>query len=53
MTKAGVDELAEQLIRDGYVDNEADARLAALKIILALDDACAHPQTGGEPTDGV
>ena len=30
-----IDQLAEQLLRDGHVGNEADARLAAIYIILA------------------
>jgi hypothetical protein len=38
MAKVGIDELAERLIRNGSQDNEADARLAALTIILVLDD---------------
>jgi hypothetical protein len=32
-----IDDLAEQLVREGYLDNEADARLAAIKIILAAE----------------
>ncbi|HEY2299773.1 MAG TPA: hypothetical protein VGH43_18725 [Jatrophihabitans sp.] len=32
-----IDDLAEQLVREGYIDNEADARLAAIKIILAAE----------------
>jgi hypothetical protein len=52
MKRVGIGELAERLIRDGYVDNETDARLAALKIILALDDFCAatdHAATDHSP----
>ncbi|HEY2198292.1 MAG TPA: hypothetical protein VGH69_11455 [Mycobacterium sp.] len=32
-----IEELAQQLMREGYLDNEADARLAAIEIILAVE----------------
>lgn len=30
-----VETIAQRLMSDGYVDNEADARLAAIRILLA------------------
>jgi len=33
--RSRIDELAAHLLREGHVDNEADARLAAIHIILA------------------
>ena len=33
----GVNRIAAQLTRDGYVDNEVDARLAAIRIIRAVE----------------
>ncbi len=30
-----IDQLAQHLLREGHVDNDADARLAAVHIILA------------------
>ena len=35
--RSRIDELAEHLLREGHVDNEADARLAAIHLILAAD----------------
>ena len=33
-----VQEIAAQLMREGHVDNEADATMAAVKIVLATAD---------------
>lgn len=33
--RSRIDELAAHLLREGHVDNEADARLAAIHMILA------------------
>jgi hypothetical protein len=33
--RSRIDELAAHLLREGHVDNEADARLAAVHILLA------------------
>lgn len=40
----GIDELAHELIAQGYLDNDADARRAASKIVLAIEE-------GGEGDD--
>ena len=40
----GIDELAHELIAQGYLDNDADARRAASKIVLTIEE-------GGEDDD--
>ena len=35
--RSRIEELAEHMLREGHVDNEADARLAAMHILLASD----------------
>jgi hypothetical protein len=37
MEQFGIDELAHELIAQGYLDSEADARCAAFKIIFAVE----------------
>jgi hypothetical protein len=37
MSELGIEELADRLLREGYLDNERDARLAAIRIILTID----------------
>ncbi|HEY2197508.1 MAG TPA: hypothetical protein VGH69_07395 [Mycobacterium sp.] len=32
----------EQLIREGYADNEADARLLAIRLIVLADRVCGR-----------
>lgn len=39
-----IDQLAAHLLREGHVDNEADARLAAMHIILACEPADESPR---------
>jgi len=34
---AGIDEIAQRLLRAGHVDNEPDARLAAVLILLTSE----------------
>jgi hypothetical protein len=38
-----VEELAQHLLREGHVDNEADARLAAVHILVAKGTCSEHP----------
>lgn len=44
MTDA-IRELGHRLIRDGYVDNEPDALLAAIRIIAASSQAANEDRT--------
>ena len=39
--------IAQHLLREGFMDNEADARLAAIRILLAEDSMRRDP----EPAD--
>ena len=34
-----IEEIAQLLMRDNYLDNEADARLAAIQIIVASEQS--------------
>jgi hypothetical protein len=43
-----IDDLAARLIRQGYVDNEPDARLAAIRIILALERSAGSDEEGSD-----
>lgn len=42
--RSRIDQLAEHLLREGHVDNEADARLAAIHLLAA-----ASGMTADEP----
>jgi hypothetical protein len=44
MERFGIDELAQELITQGYLDNQADARRAASKIILAVEEGSDDDQ---------
>lgn len=37
-----VEALAQHLLQEGHVDNEADARLAAIQILLAQKERADH-----------
>ena len=37
MSEMTIEELASRLLREGSVDNEADARMAAVRIIVATE----------------
>ena len=41
-----IEVLAQELIRQGHLDNEADARLAAIKIILAAEQGLDGGEAG-------
>ena len=38
MERFGIDEVAYELISQGYLDNDADARRAASRIVLAIEE---------------
>jgi hypothetical protein len=44
-----IQELAERLLRDGYATNEPDARLAAVKILVAATTRSEHDRPAAEP----
>jgi hypothetical protein len=44
MTKVSIEQLANRLLREGSVDNEADARLAAVRMIIATERLAAEPE---------
>jgi hypothetical protein len=44
MKRFRIDELAHELIIQGYLDNDADARRAASKIILAIEEGSEDDQ---------
>jgi hypothetical protein len=44
-----IDRLARRLLDDGNVDDEVDARLAALKILLAAGAARSDPAESHDP----
>jgi len=39
-----LEKLAANLLRDGYVDNEPDARLAALRILVANEELVSQSE---------
>ena len=41
-----IERLAQELIRQGHLDNEADARLAAINIILAAEQGLDGSEGG-------
>lgn len=44
MSEMTIQELASRLLREGSVDNEADARMAAVRIIVATEHLATDPQ---------
>jgi hypothetical protein len=50
--KSRIDQLAVHLLREGHVDNEADARLAAVHIILACGRADESSRDNDNDNDG-
>jgi hypothetical protein len=44
-----IEELAQRLLREGHVDNDADARLAALHILLAVGAGRTTPKDRTRP----
>jgi hypothetical protein len=47
MSDPRLERLVETLVREGYLDNEMDARRAAMRILWAVDDRRGEPS---EPT---
>jgi hypothetical protein len=45
-------QLATQLLSEGYLDNEADAWLAARRILWVVDDLPGDPPLGAEALPG-
>ena len=48
MMTLGIDELARRLLREGYADNESDARLAAVLILLESEAAVEMPDADAQ-----